>query len=198
MTFCLCLSVAGRELSVADDLQLLTVYLWVFIFYWSLNLLISVSFFFFFFPPPNQQEAEAVDPTPAQAKVDVHPHRKRVKGQHAVNQSQESAEGGVVTDLPVKWAITATPSLAKVTQGQVSATVIHTGATLSHRTTTPRSPTATPPLLSQLQAPVPRASEAMPPPTAPQACLPLIVWPVWPPRPHSTVARLLEPHLGES
>lgn len=51
MTFCLCLSVAGRESSVADDLQLLTVYLWVFIFYWSLNLLISVFFFCFFSPP---------------------------------------------------------------------------------------------------------------------------------------------------
>lgn len=49
-----------------------------------------------------EPEAEAVDQTPVQAKVDAHPHRKRVKGQHAVNQSQESAEGGVVTDLPVK------------------------------------------------------------------------------------------------
>lgn len=49
-----------------------------------------------------EPEAEAVDPTPAQAKVDARPHRKRVKGQHAVNQSQESAEGGVATDLPVK------------------------------------------------------------------------------------------------
>lgn len=90
------------------------------------------------------------------------------------------------------------PSLVTVIPDQVSATVIHTGATLSHRTTTPPSPTATAPLLSQGQAPVARASEAMLLPMARRACLPLIVWPVWPPRPHSTVARPLEPLLEES
>lgn len=150
------------------------------------------------FFPPFQQEAEAVDPTPAQAKVDAPPHRRRVKGQHAANQSQASVEGGAVIGPPAKWAIIATPSPVTVTPDQVSVTVSHTGATLFHRTATPPSPTATPRSPSQGQAPVPRVSEAMPPPTAPQACLLLIVWPAWPPRPQSAAARPLEPLLGES
>lgn len=49
-----------------------------------------------------QQEAEAVDPTPAQAKVDAPPHRRRVRGQHAANQSPASVEGGAVIGPPAK------------------------------------------------------------------------------------------------
>lgn len=154
----------------------------------------KISVFF----SPSQQEAEAVDPTPVQAKVDAPPPRRRVTGQHAANRSQLSVEGGAVIGPPAKWAITAIPSPVTVTPGQVSVTVSHTGATLTRRTATPPSPTATPPSPSQGQAPVPTASEVMPPPTVPQACLPLIVWPAWPLRPQSAAAHHLEPLLGES
>lgn len=146
----------------------------------------------------SQQEAEAVDPTPAQAKVDAPPRRRRVKGQHAANQSPATAEGGAVIGPPAKRAITVMLSPVTVTPGQTSVTVSHTGATQSPRTATRLWPTATPPSLSQGQAPAPWANEAMPLPTAPQACLPLIVWPVWRLRPRSAAARPLEPLLGES